>query len=87
MARAESPSLSCTPEGDFEPLQCDALQCQCVEPSDGTPVPGTQVTVDDPSNLPDCDEEGKELNLDFYLNTLHLCTHLYNWITQKQNHS
>jgi hypothetical protein len=77
MARAESPSLSCTPEGDFEPLQCGTgspTECQCVEPSDGTPVPGTQVTVVDPSNAPDCDAEGEndlrtilDLNLLFYL--------------------
>lgn len=60
MARATSPSLSCTPEGDFEPLQCSADQCQCVEPSDGTPVPGTQVTVTDPADSPDCDMEGND---------------------------
>ncbi len=62
IARATSPLLACTPEGDFEPLQCLTsgfpTMCQCVEPSDGTPVPGTQVVVADPGNFPNCDNEG-----------------------------
>lgn len=63
MAREASPLLSCTPEGDFEPLQCGAgfpTECRCVEPSNGTPVPGTRVMVTDPAGIPDCDAEGKD---------------------------
>lgn len=64
IARAMAPLLSCTPEGDFEPLQCGAgfpTECQCVEPLDGTPVPGTQVTAADPTDIPDCDLEGRDM--------------------------
>ena len=68
IARANSPLLSCTPEGDFETLQCAGgfpTTCMCVEPADGTLV-GTPVVVASPDDIPDCDAEGE---LDQDINT------------------
>ena len=75
IARAESPSLACTPEGDFEPVQCGSLEefptsCQCVQPSDGSPVPGTQVIVGSASDIPDCESRGKFPDEKKHLKTL-----------------
>ena len=57
-ARAESPSLACNPNGDFQPLQCrtegSITTCECVQPSDGTPIPGTQVVISDLDDIPEC---------------------------------
>ena len=64
IARADDPTLECTPEGDFETLQCveaeslGILECRCVQPSDGTTIPGTQVTVISRTDAPDCDAAG-----------------------------
>lgn len=59
----QSPFLRCSADGTFEPLQCrlqdGSTLCECVQPNDGTPIPGSEVTVTDPSEFPDCDAEGQ----------------------------
>lgn len=64
IAREQDPTLDleCTPEGDFEALQCNTeaglITCVCVQPSDGTPIPNTEVVVADFADVPDCNAEG-----------------------------
>lgn len=64
VAREQSPSLMCTPEGDFEPLQCvpegpnGLMSCDCVHPSNGTVLPGTATVVSDRADAPDCNALG-----------------------------
>ncbi len=54
----------CTPEGDFEPLQCvpegpnGLMSCDCVHPSNGTVLPGTATVVSDRADAPDCNALG-----------------------------
>lgn len=57
----------CAPDGSFKPLQCesaaeDLLRCFCVNPSDGTPIANTEVTVASRDDAPDCDHLGGYLN-------------------------
>ena len=58
IAHASSPQLACTPEGDFEPLQCHGehgvTTCQCIHPEDGSLMPGTQVMISDLDDTPNC---------------------------------
>lgn len=65
IAREESPFLSCSPDGSFEPLQCrmesGVTTCRCVQPSDGTIIPNTEVTVTDSDDIPNCNLLGKWL--------------------------
>lgn len=79
IARAENPSLACSPEGDFEPVQCGSLEefptsCQCVQPSDGSPVPGTQVIVGSEDDIPDCESQGIFLEEKAFLSLLKSCS-------------
>ena len=60
-ARDQNPSISCTPDGLFETLQCQEenggiiLSCQCLNPISGESIPGTQVVVATIEDAPDCD--------------------------------
>lgn len=58
-ARLQSSAIACTPEGNFEPLQCrtqeGTMTCHCVSPSDGTRLPGTfEVIVNSIDDIPNC---------------------------------
>ena len=71
IARQSSPELACTPEGDFEALQCreeaGVTTCQCVLPEDGAPLPGTQVIITDLDYIPDCNLKGLEAYLLYHM--------------------
>ena len=63
IARLEGVDYDCAPDGSFEPLQCqsegDILRCVCVEPSTGSPIVNTQITVDDIEDAPNCEQFGE----------------------------
>ena len=55
---------NCAPDGSFEPLQCQpdiesTLRCVCVNPSNGDPISGTDMTVNSIDEAPDCDKLGE----------------------------
>ena len=59
------PGAQCDADGGFEPTQCrrqqsgNSFRCYCVQPGgDGTPIPGTQVLVNDTDNALDCADLG-----------------------------
>ena len=59
-ANQGSSEFECTPDGNFEPLQCQSiagnlLNCVCVDPSSGLVITGTETTVADRDDAPDCD--------------------------------
>lgn len=62
-ARREGMNFDCAPDGSFEPLQCqlegESLHCVCVQPSNGTPIEGTRVIVDDTKDAPNCGQFGE----------------------------
>ena len=57
--------VTCAPDGSFEPLRCQPVgglfQCQCVNPSDGSVIASTEVTVANVDDAPDCDRLGEHL--------------------------
>ena len=59
--------VTCAPDGSFEPLQCqsvgDLFRCQCVNPSDGSVIVSTEVTVTNMDDAPDCDRLGEYIIL------------------------
>ena len=76
IAQQEGVDYDCAPDGSFEPLQCQPdveglMRCVCVQPGDGTPIPGTDVLVENIEDAPDCDQLGK-------INFCHVFF-LYNW--------
>ena len=59
-ARIQDPSISCTPSGEFEQLQCrergEVTICRCVRPDNGARLPGTtEVVVTRIEDIPNCD--------------------------------
>lgn len=59
-ANQGSQEFECTPDGNFEPLQCqliagNLLTCVCVNPSSGHVISGTETTVASRDDAPDCD--------------------------------
>ena len=59
-ANEGSSEFECAPDGSFEPLQCQSiagnlLQCVCVDPNSGRVITGTETTVADRDDAPDCD--------------------------------
>lgn len=63
VASQEDSSVTCAPDGSFEPLQCqpvgDLFRCQCVNPSDGSVIESTEVIVGNVDDAPDCDRLGE----------------------------
>ena len=63
VARDTDPEFDCADDGSFEPLQCravgDVFVCHCVQPSSGDIIPGTEVSVADLADAPDCDSLGE----------------------------
>ena len=56
--------FECASDGSFEPLQCqpiagNLLNCVCVNPSNGLTITGTEITVADRDDAPDCDRLGE----------------------------
>ena len=64
-ARQTNFLLQCDEDGSFQPLQCrkktdsPTYLCQCVLPSTGVPLRGTQVELHNLADGPDCEDMGK----------------------------
>lgn len=57
--------VQCSPDGAFRPLQVQSdgddelYHVVCVQPSDGFPIIGTEDTIADMDDAPDCDRLGE----------------------------
>lgn len=64
-ARQTNFLLQCDEDGNYRSLQCrkkvdsNTYLCQCVVPSTGVVLHGTQVELEDLADAPDCDDMGK----------------------------
>ncbi len=66
-ARARDSELSCDDDGYYAALQCRMIDnttysCYCVR-RDGGRIEGTEETVSDPEDGPDCEDLGKYFDL------------------------
>ncbi len=88
MARESSPELDCASDGSFEALQCreeggmseegGVSMCSCVRPNTGEVIQGTQVTVADIADAPDCNRIGEKWTSLFQLlNIVKCCVAIY----------
>ena len=65
IARQQGSDAQCSPDGAFQPLQVqtdeddELYHVVCVQPSDGSPISGTEVIVADMDDAPDCDRLGE----------------------------
>ena len=67
IARQQGLDVQCSPDGAFEPLQVqtddndedDLYHVVCVQPTDGSPISGTEVIVADKDDAPDCNRLGE----------------------------
>ena len=65
IARQQGLDVQCSPDGAFEPLQVktddedDLYHVVCVQPTDGSPISGTELIVADMDDAPDCDRLGE----------------------------
>ena len=76
VAHQQGLDVQCSPDGAFQPLQIqsdkddDELhRVVCVQPSDGSPISGTEVIIADMDDAPECDRLGEYMTnspLDMY---------------------
>ena len=64
IARQQGLDAQCSPDGAFQALQVqtdedDLYHVVCVQPSDGSPISGTEIIVADMDDAPDCDRLGE----------------------------
>ncbi len=63
VAREQGSVFDCATDGSFEALQCREegaeLVCHCVRPDTGMAITGTEETVLDIVDAPDCESRGE----------------------------
>ena len=67
IARQGGFPVTCALDSSYEPLQCrpmgDLFSCRCVNPSDGSTIASTEVTVGSMDDAPDCDRLGEYVHV------------------------
>ena len=57
----DSMGLQCDSDGNFLTVQCSDDTCWCVYPENGTEIPNTRVGHHRAGTLPDCFDQGKDI--------------------------
>ena len=61
------PDFECDEDGNFSPLQCNAVSdgfnCMCVKPLTGDTIADTEIVVADLVDAPDCSALGKSISM------------------------